>query len=112
MTMVKDTRPLARDPGREATRAPGSGRAPQPGRAPTAPAGPKRDRPTPAWELFVGSIIALALLKEACHRIGGHPIAIRARKISLNDSAAGVVLLGDALHRIASRTAGVKDAGA
>jgi hypothetical protein len=63
------------------------------------------DQPHYGWALFVGSILAFAVLKEAVHGLGTNPIAARAKGLSRSDAAFGMAVLMRFAARIGAASA-------
>jgi hypothetical protein len=61
----------------------------------------------PGWALFVGSVLALALLKEALRGLVQSPVAVHAKSLSRSDVGFGTAVLIRFVGRIGSGSVGV-----
>jgi hypothetical protein len=67
------------------------------------PGADREDQPNYGWVLFVGSILALAVVKEAVHSLGANPVATRAKNVSKNVSRSDAAFGMSALIGFAAR---------
>src|SRR5205807_8014065 len=98
------------DEGDSTRPSPATLRAGPPDRAIT-PSQPQRDRaPSGGWTVFVGTVIALAAVREAGRRLADNPVAARAKGASREDAFFALALVLRILRRVGAWVLGASRA--